>query len=66
MSDERQTEQSTPPVQDSAGQPIEGNERRTVLRKLGRFASVTGPAVTLLLAVSTKPKKAVAASPTPL
>jgi hypothetical protein len=29
--------------------------RRTALKKLGRFATVTAPAVTLLLAAQTKP-----------
>jgi hypothetical protein len=33
-------------------------ERRAVLKKLGRFAAVTVPTVTLLLAASTKPAKA--------
>lgn len=66
MPDERRTEHSTPTLQEDPGQPIGGDERRTVLRRLGRFAAVTGPAVTLLLAVTTKPNKAVAASPAPL
>ena len=34
--------------------------RRATLRKLGRFAAVTAPAVTLLLAATLKPKKAAA------
>ena len=33
-------------------------ERRAALKKFGRFAAVTVPAVTLLLAASTKPAKA--------
>jgi hypothetical protein len=33
--------------------------RRTLLKKVDRFAAVTAPAVTLLLAASTKPAKAV-------
>jgi hypothetical protein len=33
-------------------------ERRSALKKFGRFAAVTVPAVTLLLAASTKPAKA--------
>lgn len=33
-------------------------ERRAVLRKLGRFATVSAPAVTLLLAAQTKPASA--------
>ena len=41
--------------------------RRPVLKRLGRFAAVTAPAVTLLLAAQGKPSKAVAASaPTPV
>jgi hypothetical protein len=38
-------------------------QRRALLKKLGRFAAVTAPTVTLLLATTAKPKKAVAASP---
>ncbi len=34
--------------------------RRAVLRKAGRFVAVTAPAVTLLLAATAKPKKAMA------
>jgi hypothetical protein len=37
---------------------IASQERRAALKKLGRFAVVTAPAVTLLLAVGTKPAKA--------
>jgi hypothetical protein len=33
-------------------------ERRAALKRLGRFAAVSGPAVTLLLAAGTKPAKA--------
>lgn len=36
--------------------------RRPILRKLGRFAAVTPPAVILLLAAATKPAKASAPS----
>jgi hypothetical protein len=32
--------------------------RRALLKKIGRYATVTAPAVTLLLAASTKPAKA--------
>ena len=32
--------------------------RRALLKKIGRYATVTAPAVTLLLAASTKPTKA--------
>lgn len=33
-------------------------ERRAVLRRLGRFATISAPAVTLLLAAQTKPASA--------
>ncbi len=36
--------------------------RRAILRKLGRFAGVTAPAVTLLLAAAAKPDRVQAAS----
>ena len=38
-------------------------ERRALLKKVGRFAAVTAPTVTLLLAATAKPKKAMAVSP---
>jgi len=37
--------------------------RRATLKKLGRFATVTAPTVTLLLAAQTKPSKALPPSP---
>lgn len=43
----------------------EEQERREVLKKLGRFASVTAPAVAVILAVDGKPSRAVAASSGP-
>lgn len=36
------------------------SSRRATLRRLGRFAVITAPAVTLLLAAKTKPARAVA------
>ncbi len=33
--------------------------RRPILRRLGRFAAITPPAIALLLAAATKPAKAV-------
>jgi hypothetical protein len=39
--------------------------RRPVLRRLGRFAAVTAPAVTLLLAAQTKPSRAAPPSSSP-
>jgi hypothetical protein len=47
-----------PPTAEDASMP-----RRVVLKKLGRFAAVTPPAVTLMLAAKARP--AVAASPAP-
>jgi hypothetical protein len=41
------------------------NERRAVLKTIGRFAVVTAPAVTLLLAAQAKPAKAVTFSGPP-
>jgi len=40
--------------------------RRPILRKLGRFAAITPPAVILLLAARTKPTNASPLSPSPL
>ncbi len=37
-------------------------QRRSLLKKLGRFAAVTAPTVTLLLAAQTKPGQALPAS----
>ena len=37
-------------------------DRRAVLKKAGRFVAVSAPAVTLLLAATAKPKKAMALS----
>jgi hypothetical protein len=62
MPDEHQTEESVPTIREDPDQSTGGRERRSMLRRLGRFAAVTGPAVTLLLAVTTKPNKAVATS----
>jgi len=39
--------------------------RRATLKKLGRFATVTAPTVTLLLAAQTKPSRAATPSPSP-
>lgn len=38
---------------------FEGNSRRETLKKVARFTAVSAPAVTLLLAASSKPAKAV-------
>jgi hypothetical protein len=39
-------------------QSLTAQERRVVLKKLGRFAAVSAPAVTLLLSAQTKPASA--------
>lgn len=41
---------------------VETNSRRETLKKVARFAAVSAPAVTLLLAATAKPKKAMAIS----
>ncbi len=38
--------------------PIVPESRRALLKKVGRYATVTAPAITLVLAASTKPAKA--------
>ena len=38
----------------SASKSSKARQRRTLLKKLGRFATVSAPAVTLLLAAQTK------------
>jgi hypothetical protein len=39
-------------------------KRREVLKRIGRYAAVSAPAVTLLLAALGKPKKAIAVTAT--
>src|SRR5579872_5740008 len=41
----------------------QAKSRRATLKKLGRFATVTAPTVTLLLAAQTKPSRAASPSP---
>ena len=43
---------------------LSSRERRAVLRKLGRFAAVSAPAVTLLLAAETRPAAAIGSGET--
>lgn len=43
----------------------QAKSRRATLKKLGRFATVTAPTVTLLLAAQTKPSRAATPSPSP-
>ena len=38
--------------------PTDAETRRTAMKKIGRYAAITAPAITLLLAASTKPTKA--------
>ncbi len=51
--DDRRPDSSLEPADDSIGTP-----RRVFLKKLGRYAAVTPPAVTLILAAATKPAQA--------
>jgi hypothetical protein len=44
-------------------QQLSAPQRREVLRKLGRFATVSAPAVTLLLAAQERPASAQPTSP---
>jgi hypothetical protein len=53
------------PVQDPDTK-TEATSRRATLKRLGKYAAVSAPTVTVLLAGAAKPKVAVAASaPTP-
>jgi hypothetical protein len=47
---------------DYAGPAGEEQERRQVLKRLGRFAAVSAPAVAVILAAETKPARAVITS----
>ena len=40
-----------------------GQTRRVALRRLGRFAAITPPAVTLLLSATAKPASAITSAP---
>jgi hypothetical protein len=57
---ERVNDDTSPPVE-SPDDAQHAAARRAALKKLGRYAAVTAPAVTLLLAAALKPKQAVAA-----
>jgi hypothetical protein len=50
----------------NAPRPSESTDqtRRATLRRLGRFAAITPPAVTLLLSAAIKPASAVTSAPT--
>lgn len=50
---------STP---DQGGPAGEEQERRQVLKRLGRFAAVSAPAVAVILSAETKPARAVITS----
>ena len=45
-----------------ADEPVNASERRALLKKLGRFAAVSAPTVTLLLSAKAKPARAGPAS----
>ena len=51
--------------QPDAGKVSSAKQRRALLKKLGRFAVVSAPTVTLLLSAGVKPGTAQAASPAP-
>ena len=44
--------------QETSTEAMTAKERRALLKKLGRFAAVTAPTVTLLLAAQAKPGRA--------
>ena len=48
--------------QETSTETMTAKERRALLKRLGRFAAVTAPTVTLLLAAQGRPGVAVAAS----
>jgi hypothetical protein len=52
--------------QAAAAKAKTAKQRRAILKKLGRFAAVSAPAVTLLLAATAKPGVAQAASCAPV
>jgi hypothetical protein len=58
MEPEKSENNSSPQEPDGSA----AETRRRVLRKLGRFAAVSAPVVTLVLAAGLKPKAAAAAS----
>jgi hypothetical protein len=62
MSGKQECDAQSVPASDPAESLPADPERRAMLRKLGRFAAVTPPAVTLLLSASMRPTKALAAS----
>jgi len=64
MTEKTEDRSTTAVVQEKPAEPHDdaASARRALLRKLGRFAAVTPPAVTLLLAATAKPNKAQAAS----
>jgi len=66
MTDKTEDGSTKPEVQATPVEPQApaAGARRVLLKKLGRYAAVTAPAVTLLLAAGLKPKQAQAASGT--
>ncbi len=49
-----------------ADKPVNDKQRRALLKKLGRFAAVSAPTVTLMLAAKAKPGNAAPISCAPL
>ncbi len=47
---------------DQAGPAGEEQERRQVLKRLGKYAAVSAPAVAVILAAETKPARAIITS----
>ena len=62
MTEKTEDGSAKPATQETPAASDANQERRAILKKLGRFAGVTPPAVTLLLAAAVKPKQARAAS----
>ena len=60
----RETEETTSraPLLEAPGATEIARRRRAMLKKASRFAAVSAPAMTLLLAAGLKPKKAAAVS----
>ncbi len=59
MRGDKQEQVALPPLEDVAI----GQTRRVALRRLGRYAAITPPAVTLLLSATAKPASAATSTP---
>ena len=62
MSDELREPPRDAPPREMLAERNKAEARRGILKRLGRFAGVTAPSVTLLLAAAAKPDKAQAGS----